>query len=521
MKQNTTTSIQSANPLDGRTAFVSEPDEEMRASLPALVGNQLDGPVRRSRARTLAPNTFHGGSTSTAPSEIPPPPTFRRYVRSRFLALWKLNTFAVIIFFLTYTLCMIATLAISLVMRDMLEVSVSQSWGPVQDMKIITIENYIQQQVLIITGTLQIDYSLVTSNMVRNLSSYVTQVCATLAFNINAGYSIMESYRLGSGHDIWTGCYYRENASEPSGYTMGAIDMFFTGHLQGVYTINQTTYTYIEPFQQYGNLTYYMSDGLDEYLNEYLNSTVFTMYNATRDLNQLPESVFWDRTGKNPSIYTCIYPVPNVKARNRRYPNPDAWRYNYMEILVNASKLLPTWGSSASRAMLLRYGDWSGGPIVISNTWGQLTTNYTTLSYFDEDVTYYNMRVSDIQDEVMLAALKHIDVYTPPTDIPIKTMVTFTYKYSRAIVTIWDYNTSGFNTRIVLVSAQHLITGNTDFALELAFGYLVRAPPRPECARGRLHVPHRDAAAARHGAQHAGEGGLLRGPRRQRARANQ
>ncbi|CAM42628.1 hypothetical protein, unknown function [Leishmania braziliensis MHOM/BR/75/M2904] len=141
---------------------------------------------------------------------------------------------------------------------------------------------------------------------------------------------------------------------------------------------------------------------------------------------------------------------------------PEITSTDYVHLYINASRLLRepdgTQRAGARIALLISQSLDTPDPTIMSNNWGQQSilnsTIYTPL--LSTNVTY--LKVSDVRDPLMRAALKYVDLTALQNGVSSST-VEFQHDGAPAIVTAWTCTTSGgLSLPLIYASMQTSIT---------------------------------------------------------------
>lgn len=181
-------------PFDRRGVGVAEEEIEMTSSLFSLSNDETDFPVERADSPTstalrasMRRMSAKDGGDSRLPAKRKVP------VWTRIRSALRPDTFAALVFFITLCLCMIAAIAIAVVMREKLQASVSDNWSSVHQI-IVAVQKTLDELAAAVTSGLKIEYGPASSTKNTQYSGYIAQACSTLMLAINSGFPQMEGY---------------------------------------------------------------------------------------------------------------------------------------------------------------------------------------------------------------------------------------------------------------------------------------------------------------------------------------
>ncbi|KPA78814.1 hypothetical protein ABB37_05906 [Leptomonas pyrrhocoris] len=232
--------------------------------------------------------------------------------------------------------------------------------------------------------------------------------------------------------------------------------------IPGVYLINRSTYEFYRPLQAvYGGWptsVYNLSETFDTLLADNPAFTEAAAY-FNGSIEYVDYRTFWRSFDTIPHIIYCNIPV-SFLFRGLHLP----FKINvtdYVDVRVDGSTLLATSNTTSTTqvtaAIFINATLTDDDPQVMSDTWGQASVNDTEmLTTYEENQMSY-LKVSNISDPLMRAALTHVNLAALQQEGHSQTK-DFQYRGAPAVITATAYTTKrGLVLPMVLVSSHAAI----------------------------------------------------------------
>jgi hypothetical protein len=232
--------------------------------------------------------------------------------------------------------------------------------------------------------------------------------------------------------------------------------------IPGVYLVNSSTFMFDRPLKPvYGGWPTSVYNLSETYDNLLAGNPAFTeasaYYNGT--IKYIDYRTLWRAFPTIPHIIYCNIPA-SFLFRGLNLP-PHINVMDYVDVRVDGSTLLTTSNAASATgitaAIFINASLEDDDPLVMSDNWGQASVNDTEIltTYEEGQVTY--LRVSNISDHLMRAALGHVNLKELYTEGYSHT-VDFQFDGAPATVTATTYTTKrGLILPMVLVSSHAAI----------------------------------------------------------------
>lgn len=383
----------------------------------------------------------------------------RRYFAAARAFVCRLDVCWPFVYFIFLAVVLTITASIT---RTRVDNAMSETWHAVHDTHV---RNVVGQLSTDFDKFIAVSMGYLTLHVKTRMRPGVEEVMGTLCSLLEA-FDISQLIRVAAAGTFrlyaLTACMRSQrNASSPSSTTwlgMASVDHI----IDNVYYLNSTTYRFEEPRRAVIGV---LSSPFN--VTQLLTNLTLTdqVYNASYDrfsgaATSFDRELMWSFARRSPHLLHFTFPSM-LLYRSGEIP-ADKDPSLFMRLIIDASRLLQiqsidttdTFASAIFTPDSLDLED----PLLMSNNWGQRAMNSTTIGMVLHGVNARYLRVSNVSNPLMRAALKHVNLkafkqrgYSSSAD--------FTYRGAPATVSAFYYNKYGSPCLpVVCVSAQRPVT---------------------------------------------------------------